>query len=127
MPFAVGSRQADGVTVVDVGGEVDVETAPRMRAALAAAVDAGLPVVVDLGEVTFMDSFGSGVAAAHQQGARVGTPVLLRAVSASDPPAARPARPRRGPRHQAEPDRRRTGTRRVSPKSVSGRRRSGIG
>ena len=82
MQFAVRSRQADGVTVVDVGGEVDIETAPRMRAALAAAVDAGLPVVVDLGGVTFMDSFGFGVlAAAHQQGARAGTPVLLRAVS----------------------------------------------
>jgi anti-sigma B factor antagonist len=82
MPFAVRSRQADGVTVVDVGGEVDIETAPRMRAALAAAVDAGLPVVVDLGGVTFMDSFGFGVlAAAHQRGARAGTPVLLRAVS----------------------------------------------
>jgi anti-sigma B factor antagonist len=83
MQFAVGSRQADGVTVVDVGGEVDVETAPRMRAALAAAVDAGLPVVVDLGAVTFMDSFGFGVlAAAHQQGAPAGTPVVLRSVSA---------------------------------------------
>jgi anti-sigma B factor antagonist len=82
MPFAVRSRQADGVTVVDVGGEVDIETAPRMRAALAAAVDAGLPVVVDLGGVTFIDSFGFGVlAAAHQQGVRAGTPVLLRAVS----------------------------------------------
>jgi len=82
MPFAVRSRQGDGVTTVEVGGEVDIETAPRMRAALAAAVDAGLPVVVDLGEVTFMDSFGFGVlAAAHQQGARAGTPVLLRAVS----------------------------------------------
>jgi anti-sigma B factor antagonist len=82
MPFAVRSRQADGGTVVDVGGEVDIETAPRMRAALAAAVDAGLPVVVDLGGVTFMDSFGFGVlAAAHQQGARAGAPVLLRAVS----------------------------------------------
>ena len=82
MPFAVRSRQAGGVTVVEVGGEIDVETAPRMRAALAAAVDAGLPVVVDLGAVTFMDSFGFGVlAAAHQQGARAGTPVALRAVS----------------------------------------------
>ena len=82
MPFAVRSRQSDGVTVVDVGGEVDIETAPRMRAALAAAVDAGLPVVVDLGSVTFMDSFGFGVlAAAHQRGARSGTPVQLRAVS----------------------------------------------
>lgn len=82
MPFAVRSRQSDGVTVVDVGGEVDIETAPRMRAALAAAVDAGMPVVVDLGGVTFIDSFGFGVlAAAHQQGVLAGTPVLLRAVS----------------------------------------------
>jgi anti-sigma B factor antagonist len=82
MPFAVRSRQGDGVTVVDVAGEVDVDTAPRMRAALDAAVGAGLPVVVDLGSVTFMDSFGFGVlAAAHQRGASAGTPVLLRAVS----------------------------------------------
>ena len=82
MPFAVRSRQDDGVTVIDVGGEVDIETAPRMRAALGAAIDAGQPVVVDLGAVTFMDSFGFGVlAAAHRQGARAGTPVLLRAVS----------------------------------------------
>lgn len=82
MPFAVRSRQSDGVTLVDVAGEVDIETAPRMRAALAAAIDAGLPIVVDLGAVTFMDSFGFGVLAAlHQQGARAGTPVLLRAVS----------------------------------------------
>jgi len=82
MPFAVRSWQAGGVTVVEVGGEVDVETAPRMRAALEAAIRAGLPVVVDLGAVTFMDSFGFGVlAAAHQAGARAGTPVQLRAVS----------------------------------------------
>jgi anti-anti-sigma factor len=82
MSFAVRSRQTDGVTLVDVAGEVDIETAPRMRAALAAAIDAGQPIVVDLGAVTFMDSFGFGVlAAAHQQGARAGTPVLLRAVS----------------------------------------------
>ena len=82
MPFAVRSRHADGVTVVDVGGEVDIETAPMMRAALATAVDAGLPVVIDLGEVTFMDSFGFGVlAAAHQRGEQAGTPVLLRSVS----------------------------------------------
>jgi anti-sigma B factor antagonist len=82
MPFAVRSRQADGVTVVMVGGEVDVETAPRMRAALHAAVRAGAPVVVDVGGVTFMDSFGFGVlVAAHREGRRSGTPVLLRAVS----------------------------------------------
>jgi anti-sigma B factor antagonist len=82
MPFAVRSRRGDGVTLVDVAGEVDIETAPRMRAALTEAVNAGLPVVVDLGGVTFMDSFGFGVlTAVHQQGARAGTPVLLRAVS----------------------------------------------
>ena len=41
MPFAVRGLQADGMTVVELSGEVDIETAPRMRAALAAAVRTG--------------------------------------------------------------------------------------
>ena len=82
MPFAARCVPADSVTVVELSGEVDIETAPRVRSALEKAIRSGLPVVVDLGGVTFMDSFGFGVlAAAHQQGARAGTPVLLRAVS----------------------------------------------
>lgn len=47
----------DGVCVA-VAGEVDIETAPRMRTVLLDVVAAGQPVVVDLGAVTFMDSSG---------------------------------------------------------------------
>jgi len=82
MSFGVRVVQGDGTTVVEVGGEVDIDTAPRMRAALEDAITTGMPIVVDLAEVTFMDSAGFGVLASiHLQAKRVGTPVRLRAVS----------------------------------------------
>jgi anti-anti-sigma factor len=46
------------VTVVQVEGEVDVSTAARFDGALAAAIDRGVPAVVDLSTTTFMDSSG---------------------------------------------------------------------
>jgi anti-sigma B factor antagonist len=46
------------VTVVQVEGEVDLSTAPRLDAALAAAIDRGVPTIVDLSSTTFMDSSG---------------------------------------------------------------------
>jgi anti-sigma B factor antagonist len=82
MPFAVRGVHGDGMTVVELSGEVDLDTAPRMRAALEAAIRTGVPVVVDMGDVTFMDSVGFGVlVATHLQAKRVGTPLLVRAVS----------------------------------------------
>ena len=82
MPYAVRGVHGDGMTVVELSGEIDIDAAPRMRAALEAAIRTGAPVVVDLGEVTFMDSTGFGVlVATHLQAKRVGTPVLVRAVS----------------------------------------------
>jgi len=55
------SRQGD-VTVVNVAGEVDVYTAAQLRAALDEEVAAGhVELVVDLDEVTFLDSTGLGV------------------------------------------------------------------
>ena len=55
------SRQGD-VTVVTVAGEVDVYTAAQLRAALDEEVAAGhVELVVDLDEVTFLDSTGLGV------------------------------------------------------------------
>jgi anti-sigma B factor antagonist len=58
LSFAVTRlSRPDGVCVA-VSGEVDIDTAPRMRRALLEAVEAGQPVVVDLGAVTFMDSSG---------------------------------------------------------------------
>jgi anti-sigma B factor antagonist len=58
----------DGVCVA-VAGEVDVDTAPRMRQALAAALQEASQVVVDLGAVTFLDSSGLSALIAAQQGA----------------------------------------------------------
>ena len=81
MSFVVRGIDGDGITVVEIGGEVDAVTAPQMRAALEDALRTGAPIVVDLGGVTFMDSAGFGVLASiHLQAKRVGTPVRLRAV-----------------------------------------------
>lgn len=52
----------DNRAVVHVGGEVDLDTCPQLRDALAALVDQGIyQVVVDLERVTFLDSSGIGV------------------------------------------------------------------
>lgn len=63
-PFAAFVSEDGGVAVVTVSGEVDIATESRLRAALAEAVTrASSPprVVVDLHQVTFMDSSGLGV------------------------------------------------------------------
>lgn len=55
---AVGS----GTHVVAVSGEVDLFTVPEFKARIAAPIDAGVKrVVVDLTEVTFIDSSSLGV------------------------------------------------------------------
>ncbi|MBT2212998.1 MULTISPECIES: STAS domain-containing protein [Actinomadura] len=62
MDFAVGHRVEKGVTVVKISGEIDVFTSPRLREALLGIIDdGGVHLVVDLGEVTFLDSTGLGV------------------------------------------------------------------
>lgn len=49
-------------TVVTVAGEIDVFTAPRMRQYLIDLISEGhLQVILDLGEVAFLDSTGLGV------------------------------------------------------------------
>lgn len=81
MSFEVRSIPSGGVTLVVVTGEVDIETGPRVRSVLQAAVRDGRPVTVDLGAVTFMDSAGFGaLVATHQQAQRSGTELRLRAV-----------------------------------------------
>jgi anti-sigma B factor antagonist len=48
--------------VVGVSGEIDLFTAPDLKAALAEAIDAGRTrIVVDLSETTFLDSTALGV------------------------------------------------------------------
>ncbi|MQA83136.1 MAG: anti-sigma factor antagonist [Streptosporangiales bacterium] len=55
-------------SVIEVGGEIDVYTAPQMRDAISDALQARPRVVVDTTRVTFMDSTGINVLFnAHKQ------------------------------------------------------------
>lgn len=59
LPLEVDVSAADFGVLVAIAGELDIATVPRVRAALSAhAVAGGDAVVVDLSEVTFMDSSG---------------------------------------------------------------------
>jgi len=56
------TREADGKTIVAVGGEIDVYTAPKLRDKITELVGAGsYHLVVDMQEVEFLDSTGLGV------------------------------------------------------------------
>jgi anti-sigma B factor antagonist len=56
------TRQADDVTVVAVGGEIDVYTAPKLRDKITELVGEGhYHLLVDMAAVEFLDSTGLGV------------------------------------------------------------------
>jgi anti-sigma B factor antagonist len=60
--FSVSTSELSGATVVAVGGEIDVYTAPRLRDKLTELVDGGAyRLIVDLEAVDFLDSTGLGV------------------------------------------------------------------
>jgi len=62
MDVSVHTYEKDGRSIVEVGGEIDVYTAPVLRERLAALHEAGRhDIVVDLRAVRFMDSTGLGV------------------------------------------------------------------
>lgn len=62
MEVTVASRESGERTVVRVAGEIDVYTAPMLREELTILIDAGqADLVVDLLDVSFMDSTGLGV------------------------------------------------------------------
>ncbi|MDQ2624116.1 MAG: STAS domain-containing protein [Actinomycetota bacterium] len=62
MDVSVHTYLSGGRSVVEVGGEIDVYTAPVLRERLAALHEAGQQhLVVDLRAVRFMDSTGLGV------------------------------------------------------------------
>jgi anti-sigma B factor antagonist len=62
MELSLATRTVAGHTVLDVGGEVDVYTAPKLRERLVELFDGGSrKIVVDLSRVDFLDSTGLGV------------------------------------------------------------------
>ncbi len=62
MDLSLETRDVDGVTVVTVGGEIDVYTAPKLRDKIAELVAAGrYRLVIDMQAVEFLDSTGLGV------------------------------------------------------------------
>jgi anti-anti-sigma factor len=82
--YAVTVTAGDAGPVIGVSGEIDLASAPYLGDALTAAIDTGQgPVVVDLAEVTFMDSTGLGVLVfAHNRLAREERQLQLRSPSA---------------------------------------------
>ena len=62
MELSLSTHTVGEHTVLEVGGEVDVYTAPRLRERLIELVEGGARhVVVDLSRVEFLDSTGLGV------------------------------------------------------------------
>ena len=62
MDLTLSTRETDGTTVVAVGGEIDVYTAPRLRDKFTELVAAGsYDIIVDMQNVEFLDSTGLGV------------------------------------------------------------------
>ena len=62
MDLTLTTRDAGGKTIVAVGGEIDVYTAPKLRDKITELVADGVyDIVIDMEEVEFLDSTGLGV------------------------------------------------------------------
>ena len=62
MDLKLGHYAKDGIEVIDVQGEIDIYTAPRLRELLINLVSKGhYQLVVNLDKVGFLDSTGRGV------------------------------------------------------------------
>jgi anti-sigma B factor antagonist len=61
LDFAVSVIPAEDVTVVEVQGDLDCYTAPKLRAVLVELADGPRTVILDVGRSQFIDSTGLGV------------------------------------------------------------------
>ncbi|MDP9443819.1 MAG: anti-sigma factor antagonist [Actinomycetota bacterium] len=62
MDLSLDTREQGDRTIVEVGGEIDVYTAPKLRERLVDLVNAGnYHLIVDMEQVEFLDSTGLGV------------------------------------------------------------------
>jgi anti-sigma B factor antagonist len=59
--LSVTVRRERGVVIAEVTGDIDVSTVARVREPLFELADGGQPLIVDLNQVTFIDSTGLGV------------------------------------------------------------------
>jgi anti-sigma B factor antagonist len=60
--LSLSTRTEGGRTIVEVGGEIDVYTAPKLREQLVELVNEGqFHLIVDMEAVDFLDSTGLGV------------------------------------------------------------------
>jgi anti-sigma B factor antagonist len=60
--LTLSTREVDGTTIVAVGGEIDVYTAPKLRDRITELVAEGVfNIVIDMESVEFLDSTGLGV------------------------------------------------------------------
>jgi stage II sporulation protein AA (anti-sigma F factor antagonist) len=69
-PFSVRCEQRDGGVIVAAAGEVDLSTTPALREQLRSPAAQAPVVVLDLREVTFMDSSGLGAIVGQHKRAR---------------------------------------------------------
>lgn len=73
MELSLATRSVSDHIVLEIGGEIDVYTAPRLRERLIEMIGAGeKQVVVDLGRVEFLDSTGLGVLVGAHRRLRAG-------------------------------------------------------
>ena len=62
MDLSIDTRHEDGNTIIEVGGEIDVYTAPKLRDKITELVGNGnYNLVIDMEKVDFLDSTGLGV------------------------------------------------------------------
>ena len=62
MDLTLATSEVEGATIIAVGGEIDVYTAPKLREEIHRRLDQGdTRIVVDLTNVAYMDSSGLGV------------------------------------------------------------------
>jgi anti-sigma B factor antagonist len=85
-PLTTSVAHREGVTVISIGGEIDLNTAPDFEAAIDGALDEHAVVVVELSAVNFMSSAGLRILAATHE--KLGKSGHL-AVVASNPAVSR--------------------------------------
>ena len=60
--LTLATSEVDGATIIAVGGEIDVYTAPKLRDKITELVAGGVyDIIVDMEAVEFLDSTGLGV------------------------------------------------------------------